>query len=567
MAAARFNNAPEVWEEYVEKTQIGKLLFAEEKIAQYKAFIEEQLQGNEDGQEFLEYIGRLGLELEDLYALLSSNIGIAVVNQEVPGLPPMPTFLLWSEMEQGAAERVYGAILEAVIEEENIERVDQEMGDAPASRIRDLTDGSSFLLALLENRFHFAIGYTVEPIDPEAFEESQKAYEEAEWDALGTFLQAQRNEGGEFLSNFYSDSGIASVRPDFDARMEVLGDLGALFHYLPRHSVQNFDKLGLRQFDKLAFWGAFDNMEEKTVAFLGVPSPRNGLASLIDMDAFDFQPPAWVPSSVASYASFAVNMEKVYDAIIQTAKNASSPEMVDQHLQVTNEQLQLHLQTDIETIISGFGSRIRYIEFPIEIAEVEDFMGTITEEPLSPQIMVWDFNKPEILQTAMGMATAMSGGPDSPVQIVDELGFHGMRVESPDGTVVLAYGLGKIVLAIGPESTASRIFSALNNPPEGEDALINDAEYRDFIASNPTKAGTAFSYAQGDEVLKNLIPVAEWFNDTMKKVSNEKLGLALDALFELFPSEEELDGTLGAVFSRMHHTDAGLVIEGSSQYR
>ena len=65
IAAARFDNSTETLEKYRKNTKIGKLLLSEEKVAEYKAFIQKLLEKQEEeGAGFLQKLGEVGLELE-----------------------------------------------------------------------------------------------------------------------------------------------------------------------------------------------------------------------------------------------------------------------------------------------------------------------------------------------------------------------------------------------------------------------------------------------------------------------------------------------------------------------
>ncbi len=166
----------------------------------------------------------------------------------------------------------------------------------------------------------------------------------------------------------------------------------------------------------------------------------------------------------------------------------------------------------------------------------------------------------------MGMAPMIAGDPNGPVKIVDEQGFSGLRIQSPQGVVTVAFGSGKLVFAVGSELVASRTFSALNNPPSGADALANDAALRAFVARVAPKAGTGFSYAQGDNMLSNLVPIFEMLGKAASAESPENAAI-VEELASMLPTADELKGMLGVVFSRIYTNEHGLVIEGLNEYK
>ncbi|MDQ8200327.1 hypothetical protein QEH56_19340 [Pelagicoccus enzymogenes] len=565
LAAFRFDNSPETLDQYVDNTRLGQLLFSEAKIAEYKSFIEDLIESEDEGGNFISRLGEVGLELDDLYRMVGSHFGAAVVNQEVPEHLPMPTFLVWAEMGEGVAERAFTAVLEGSIENEEIERTDLELPGGPGARIKNLTDGSSFLVSQLGNRFFFAIGNVMQPIT--SMDEA-KVFENAELEALGQFMAAQQEGGGEFLTRFYADSGIGEVRPDYPTRLELLGDLGAVFDFIPPQNRQLFEALEFDAFTKLGVWSGFVDMQERSTIFVGSPTPRSGIATLLENEFFEFQPPEWVPSNVNAYTVAAFDMNKVYDFALDMAKKFMPPEQVEQQLAMANGQLQMTLQSDIPTLMSAFGKRIHVLEYPIEVVSMENPNGTSLDLPRASQAMVMDFTRPEILQAGMAMIAGMAQNPAAGIELVDEQGFAGVRVQDPaQGVVTIAHGMGKLVFAVGSEETSSRIFSALTNPPQGENALVNSSEFRSFIADANVKPGVLFSYSRGEEILKNLVPVFKSLGTSMRATAGEDAAGLMERAIALFPSEEELDGLLGITFSRMYHNDHGIILEGSNQYK
>lgn len=563
VAAFRIDNRPEVVAQYVEKTKLGKLLFSDEKIAQYKAFANELLESDEESASFVEKLGEVGLTTDDLFAMLNSDFGAAVALQEVDGFAPMPTLYFWAGMEQALCDRVFGAVLKASGENEELERVDQELAGVNASRIRNKEQGDSFLIAQLENRFLFAIGMPLDMTGVTA--DNAVVFEDAEWEALGMFIEAQRGAAGGFLSEFYGDAGINAVRPRFDSRMEVLADISKLLEFVPAESAQMIDMLELGQFTKLGLWSGLVGMEERSVVFLGAPAPRSGFATLIENESFDFSPPEWVPANVNSYSVVSFDLLKLYDVGVEIAKRLSDPVMVDQQIAGANEGLQQMLQTDIATLMGSFGKRFHMVDYPIEVSTV-NFMGQSSEVPRAPQAVVVDFSRPDILQAAMGMAPMIASDPNGPVKIIEEQGFSGLRFQSPQGDVTVAFGSGKLVFAVGSEGVSSRIFSALNNPPSGTDALVNDSGLREFVGRVGPKAGTGFSFAQGDNMLSNLVPVFKMLGESLSTKSPEDAARVED-FSALLPTAEELKGVLGVVFSRFETNQHGLLIEGLNEYK
>ncbi len=562
--AVRFDNSSEMLDQYVDSTKIGKLLLSDEKIADYKDFIQKMIDASDEkGSNFIQKLGEVGLELEDIYAMLSSHFGVAVVMQNVEGRKPMPTILAWAEMDEGLAESAFTAVLEAAAENEDLERIDEEIAGAQGARIRTKSTGSSALVARLQDRFFYAIGQVSEPIS--TIEEAA-VYEVAELDALGSFISSQQGEGGGFLSSFYGDPGVSSVRPAYPSRLEMLGDVKQALSLFPIKNRQMLDALGIDEFTKFAAWSGLVDMEERSTLFIGAPAPRAGIASLIDFESFDFAPPAWVPSSVNSYSAFSFDMSSLYDALVSIAKKTAPAEQVDQQIEASNQQLQMMLQTDIPTLMSSFGKRIHVLEYPIEMTKVSDAEDA-AEMPRAPQAVVMDFARPEILQAGVSMISSLAGPSNPNMQVIEEQGFNGVRILNPAMEVTAAHGLGKLVLAVGSDTTSTRIFSALSNPPEGQAALVNDESLRSFLSEAQPQPSIGFSYARGEKMLKNLVPIFEYAAQSVRQSGDEKAAELLSEALKLLPSEEELGDVMGAVFTNFYATDAGLVFEGVNQYK
>ena len=267
-----------------------------------------------------------------------------------------------------------------------------------------------------DNRFFFAIGNVMEPIT--SMEEA-KVFENAELEALGQFLAAQQEGGGDFLSSFYADSGVGEVRPDYRARLELLGDVSALFDFVPPQNRSMFQILELDKFTKVGVWSGFVDMQERSTIFLGSPTPRSGFATLLENEFFDFQPPAWVPSNVNAYTVASFDMNKLYAFGIDTAKKFLPPEQVEQQIAMANGQVQMMLQADIPTLMSAFGKRIHVLEYPIEVVTIENPDGLSIDLPRTSQAMVMDFNRPEILQAGMAMIAGMAQNPEAGIELVD----------------------------------------------------------------------------------------------------------------------------------------------------
>lgn len=570
VAALRFDFSPAAMDDIVNQTEAGSLFFSADKIAQYKDFLERFLTEDEKGQEFGAILGELGLEPTDLFPMLASHLGAALVIEPVADREPLPTFLVWAEMEEEAADNALGALLRATEDSESMHRIDESVGGLDIYRISAPEDGYSFLLARLENRLFFAIGMSPgvpveedeemeDPLSPDPI------YEAAELNVLGTFLQSQKDGGSTFLSNFYQDPGVAAARPQHESRAEILLDLVNLYDQIPAEEFQEIRKIGVDGFTRFALWNGLQGKVDHTVAVIGAPAPRTGIARLLDLESFNFEAAEWVPASVSQYSVMAIDIPNLFTIATDVARQFMPPEQLEQQLGMADAQLNGMFGVDIQTLLQSFGNRFHYIKYPSTLKDVQ--LGDQSMKmPVASQGMVIDFDREDILQSIFGMVGAMAANPQSGMTTVDEQGFTGIRIAAPQGEAVIAFGLGKIVYGMG-EGTASRIFSNLNTPPEGEEALRFAPEFRETQALVDNQPGVMFGYTDGDKAMGEIQTAVEFFESVLPPdESDDGFDLGQE-LMALVPSEEELKGLFGAIGNRAEVNDHGLLIEGLTEMK
>lgn len=579
--AVRLVNSEAVREDLRENTKIGKLLLSLERLAIYKAYISDLADSNEQFGSFVKDLERAGLTLEDVYGILSSEFGGALSLKEVEGFKSLPMLYLWAEMEPGMADKVFESILESSADSDSVKREDQQIAGLDTVRIRSAKDGSSALMTRLENRFLFVIGLPVEVIYSEKL---GQAYEEAEVEALGSFIEAQRGIGGGFLDNFYGQGEIVQLRPERRINFELLCDLQKISAFFFEEEKASINQFGINQFTKLVAWGAYEGKVAASKVFIEAPALRSGIASLMDQDSFDFQPPAWVPADLNAYTTVAINLPMIYKIGLELAVGSLPPGILEQQEEQVDAQLNQFLQTDLETILSSFGNRVHVVEYPSELVEVKQWIevegngmrendsGNVKMEEITMQIsqeslaLIIDFKNPEILAKAIEFVSQFAGDPTSGIEIFEEQGFHGVRIEKGGIAMVFSYGLGKLVFARGTD-TASKVFSLLNHPPAAEDALINNAQFREFMDRVSPQEGIAFSYADGDKLIKDAISAWAWLQQSSLQKNGSDLPVEIKDFLAILPAKEEFEDAMGAIFSRTYSNQDGLIIEGLNEYK
>ncbi|MEM9157747.1 MAG: hypothetical protein AAGB46_01765 [Verrucomicrobiota bacterium] len=562
--AARLDVSSESHEEWRRETELGQLIFSDEKIESYKAMVEELADTSDNFGQFVEEMESVGLSLEDLYSLMESKIGFAVADIETEVGDKMPTIYFWAETEDGMAEKIFTSIVEEAADSEGTIREDQEIAGVPMSRIRDADTGSSFLVAQMANRFMFVIGMPRETAD--LMNHGDK-YEAAEESALGYFIQGQKEGEGGFREAFYGDEGIQNALPEGEQFLEIVGNIGSLIDLLPADEGMKLAPFGLDQFTKIGLWASMDGEGERTKFFVGAPEPRRGITRLLELEPMEFQPPAWVPAEISSYSVVGFSFEKFYEVAYEIAGGFLPQQMIDEQIESANSQLGMMLQTDIESIVKAFGNRVHMIEYPMLTQTMDLGEGQSLEIPTESVAVVMDFDQPQLLDNAMAMFGGLMAQPGGGIGLLDELGYKGMRMDAAmtGQDITFAYGGGKMIVSVGA-GTDSKIFSAMNNPPEGEDALINDPKFRAFMEKYSPKQGTGFSYADGSKALQGLGNI---FTQSLELLFASEEGFPselFDRFIELMPSEEELSATLGVIYSRSYHDEHGYVAETLNEF-
>ena len=233
--------------------------------------------------------------------------------------------------------------------------------------------------------------------------------------------------------------------------------------------------------------------------------------------------------------------------------------MINQQIGEIEEQLQNALQTDLASLLASFGKRIYTIDFPINFIDHPTSQDGSTI-PQESKAIITEFENTEILARALAMAAPFANQqqPGVPgMEIFEEMGFNGIRISIAGVESTFSYGKNKFVVTQG-QGTASRVFSLLNNPPEGSDALVNNEVFRNAVDQYSSEKGLSFTYADGDKLLSNLIPIVTWaFQQGTKSVAGDDMQ-DIEKFLALFPEEEEFKETLGAIITRMYTSEDGL---------
>lgn len=575
MVAARLDNSPAALAPYREHTRLGEVLLSEKMAADFRVALNTALEETETGQRWAEKLESFGLEPDDLFDLIQGQFASALVNQPVDETWKMPTVLAWADGDSEVINKVYESILRAIEESDDHERSDEEIGDFTISRVRIRSTGSSFLLAKLENRIHFAIGYPQNGAVQD--DDDNLAHEAAEFNLLGSFLTAAKGEGGGFLETIYRDPAIAAHALGPKARFEILGSVPRLIANTTPASRVYHAPLGVDRLGHFGVWSRIEGKRETFKAVLGIARPLAGIAKLFAMDPVPVDPPNWVPSDVMSYAEIAFDLPYLFKVSKEIASSMTTPEVVNAELDQADRQLQENLQVDIAGLLASFGKRIFYFDYPPKEATVDLGNNQQMTIPAPEQVVAIDFSRPDILESAFELSGAILNNPNSMVEAIDELGFRGLRFTTPNDQRSLAYGVGKVLYTVG-DGIDTKAFSLLRQPPAEADTLANESRFREFLQRESPTPGLLLQYVDGRRAFSSVIPAFKTLASVI--TPGAPIGIAgppisisgdgnpqsfLSPFLELIPEEEVLETLVHYIYARTVLEETGLVIEVYSE--
>lgn len=300
--------------------------------------------------------------------------------------------------------------------------------------------------------------------------------------------------------------------------------------------------------------------------FTQMTPPRAGLLGTLDGQTLPAAPPAWVPAGT-SYFHLAYDLGKLYDVVINTVQQLAGPDVMQQ-VQMGNMMVQGQVQADIPTILRSLGVRhsiiateSQQVTFETEEYdfETESFKTVETTTTMQPVAFVWELSDPEVwtrVMTAAKNFAPMAGGD---IELVDEQGFTGLRINTVGLPMGFMLGQGKLVYGVGPDVTA-RVLSAINNPPAGDASLLGSTLYREGDALLNYRDGIAFSIQNAGTDLIN-------GKQQIMQALDEDSGMEptlIEQIKALLPSDQDLEAAFGVSVGQITMSESGLVYEAAS---
>lgn len=300
--------------------------------------------------------------------------------------------------------------------------------------------------------------------------------------------------------------------------------------------------------------------------FTQMTTPRTGLLGTLDGQTLPAAPPAWVPAGT-SYFHLAYDLGKLYDVVINTVQQLAGPDVMQQ-VQMGNMMVQGQVQADIPTILRSLGIRHSIVatesqEVTFETEEydfeTESFKTVETTTTMQPVAFVWELADPEVWTRVINAAKNFAPMAGGEVEVVDEQGFTGLRINTVGLPMGFMLGQGKLVYGVGPDVTA-RVLSAINNPPAGDASLLGSTLYREGDALLNYREGIAFSIQDAGIDLLN-------GKQQLMQALDQDSGMEptlIEQIKALLPSDQDLDAAFGVSVGQITMSESGLVYEAAA---
>lgn len=486
---------------------------------------------------------------------------------------------------------------------EGFETMTPEQQEAHWARIEKINaeaepvkiDETHLLVTRMPGRMVMTVGF---PQSGDAVREMLAANQDIDWDqatdvesvqaAMANYLESL--EGGaadSFAARILAEPDAAAAVAATENLMEFYADGPALIELLgagiaaseSEEDAQQYrtvmEALGLNGLGVIAGSTHFSEGALRLNAFTQMASPREGLLATLDGQTLPAAPPAWVPAGV-SYFHLAYDLGKLYDVVVAAMQQLAGPDVM-QSVQMGNMMVQSQVQADIPTLLRTLGIRhgaivdeARQVTQKVEEYdfETETFKSVEKTSTTQPTALVWELADVAVWERVMQAMKnfAPMAGPDSGIQLVDEQGFTGLRMDAQGMAMGIMLGQGKLVLGVGPDITA-RVLSAINSPPAEDASLLGSPLYRQGDALLNYEDGILFSIQDGG---RDLVGGKQAFyeglmgssqGDPEAEAELEKLKEQIESVM---PSDEDLRASFGVSVGQITVGATGLTYEAVS---
>lgn len=601
MMALRINATRSNIANMKDSTQFGKIVFDQKRLDGIKAAFESYLKQEGEYNKYRESLSKLGLEDKEITDMIYSRFGVAFGFQEMSANKQSTNITMWIKNEQALIDKLFSGMQNSIESSDSEKRVDMEIAGRPSMMMLNKDDsevsqiinaGNGYLIAIVGvpnanlkmnkqntpstddeadfeaqsfSPFFFknsaismasslSVSAASAAVDLESFAQIQENVNRQ----ASQFLESLDSQGSSFYQNTLASPGMRSNKPSGNNFIEVVGNL----KNMPLTGKQKTDFAKMGQLSSFGAWMTYEDNQLNSKAFMSLPESKRGYLELLNQPPLDGQPANWVPADIQSYSQMSFDLPKLWTgikAIIEAEKPGTSGLME----QKANQQLQMMLQTDLNALLGSFGKVMHVVELPAD-TEAKNPLG------MGRVAFVLDFENEALIQklvmTMKGMAGMMMPGAINDSNL---LGFNGIKLNeqfTKGQSFSLYHGNKKLIICLG--NSDEFILSALKNPPSGQDQLIENNTYRDFMSNKHTKDSVIFSYNNAAKAINDLMDLFEQadLGAQIEKQANLKgMEKVYADLKKLLPKRDEVSNIFGQAMTQIRFTNEGLLVESISE--
>ena len=596
------------------RTKFGTVLMQPDRLRKVAGMVLEQFDkqtGENVVEEFSKQFGKHGLSPDDLAAAVSGELGVAMITQGRGNDSDRPLLLIvgWAEASgDDVAERLFTGI--GSIVKESIDatedaaaaatRTDLEMAGRPTIWVRspmmaeEKRVGTTHLFVTrMDRRILFAgtmaaaggqlrmnvnvdgDGIGVNPVlpedlpPPEEVERISEAIGERARVGFERFL-ARHGEGGGSspLADLVKAPAMQAALPAGVPLVELIANPPVAANLLGEDAAavsKMIVPFGIDSVGPIAWRQSLDGGVWRSHAFVTLPTPRHGLARILDEDAARSEVPAFVSREPIGFQQISLDLGKAYAMLKEAVLGGEEP--APGNVFSTAETLALStVGTDLADLLSALGTHHWFVSYPPRITEalaharrVKAAGGALPDEVPpnpNPTAIIWKVKEEKPFARLLELAGQAGGG-----NVVEEQGFRSVRF--PAGFSVFL-GQGHLVLAIG-EGVGEKTLAAIRNPPADDAAFrTSEAARRANELIPPRPAGiyaVADNSKTGGGIGMLLTMIAAASPDEVAEENRE----SFRAIQALLPSPQELEGMLGAATAASWADDQGIVVQSATE--
>lgn len=603
----------QIMDKLTKTTKFGQVMFGENRMARLFEAVKEH--DDQEWNEFIEHLSRVGLKPEDLPKYMKGDCGYGLVMHDrkdklAPSQDePMMVGLAWLTPGEELAGKFVEAIAKGVEigneESEDpvkIKRVDVELaghkviqfaqpvftfstddvpweGEAGETEIREenvrreQTNQVNIFVTQVGGRV--LIAHTIEQ-SKDVFHELSGGDKKVDFDRLSgveqaagvfaRFLAAHEDADASYSAHITRTPGLADAMPAGDSIIEIYGDMRPFWKLAKQAVAEDADekemmdfleKLGVMDMNVGAMKLSLQGNSMRMGMFLSAPAPRKGVAKLFEQPVLQPKPQAWAPAHVTEYSHLSFDLGAAYDLVRQIVieKFGDDAKMYFDQADMT---LQNMTQSDLKSVLSGLGKVHTAVRF---ISKFDPDADVQKPGDQTRMALIWKLsNEPAWTRLIQALAPfTMQMGEQ--MKAADEQGFTGWRLNMPQMEGSLMIGKGHMALSVGNEVT-EQVLTVLRNPPDAADTLASADWVKRAHQAFEFKPGFAYSVTDSGRMIDSMIPS---FKSAMKQFMTMQGGDTTELwekLEQVMPDAEAFKGTFDVSGSHALTTQDGVVFQG-----